>query len=320
MMPRIYTHQPVLLKEILTNFDYLQSRSNFIFVDGTLGLGGHSLAIAKQYKGEDIKYRVLGIDKDKAAVKLAEQKIEEAGLSGHFTLIHDDFNNIEEVVDHLKIDKVDGILLDLGVSSMQLDDASRGFSFSDPDQTLDMRMDKTQELTASVIINNYPEKKLAEVLKTGEEWHYKKISSEIVKNRKIKKFHTVGDLLQVIAPVLKRGYSKTHFATDTFRALRLEVNGELAGLDRAIRDMIKYLKPGSRLAVVTFHSTEDRIVKDVFRQLANPCTCPPKLPSCVCCLKPEVKIISRKPILPSEEEIRSNPRARSAKLRVIEKL
>lgn len=315
-----YQHLPVLLNEVLEAFHPLTDTEEAIFVDGTLGLGGHSLAIASQYKGKSIKYKVLGIDKDSEALKIAANNIKKAGLEEYFTLVHDDFHHIDKILDNLEIKYLDGILLDLGVSSMQLDDKSRGFSFSDPDMPLDMRMDKEQDLSAKNVVNEYSETGLAKILQNGEERYYKKVAKAIVAARKTKPLETVGDLLEVLSPVLKRGYSKTHFATDTFRAIRLEVNDEINSLEDTIEKMIARLKPQGRLAVITFHSIEDRIVKDTFRELANPCTCPPKLPVCACGLTPEVKLINRKPLVASTEELSQNPRARSAKLRIIEKL
>ena len=315
-----YQHQPVLLKEVLDTFDSLPLKKEVIFVDGTLGLAGHSMEIVQMCSGQVEKLSMIGLDKDAEALKIAKHRIEQAGLAGLFTFVQNDFNNFCSIMQELKVEKVDGILLDLGVSSMQLDDKSRGFSFSDPEMSLDMRMDQNHPKSAYSVLNTYNQKELEEMFKAGEEWHFRKIAAAIVDARKIKTLKTVGDLLQILQKVLPKKHQKTHYATDAFRAIRLEVNNEISRLNQTIQEMVELLSPGARLAVITFHSLEDRIVKDTFRQIANPCTCPPQLPYCSCGLLPTAKILSKKPIAPSAEEIKLNPRARSAKLRVIEKL
>lgn len=315
-----FQHYPVLLSETLQAFEYLTETQNATFVDCTLGLAGHSLALIEQAKNSGTKIKVIGIDKDKKALEIASGNIRQAGAVKHFKLIHDDFHNFIKVLENLGIKKVDGILLDLGVSSMQLDDKFRGFSFSDPDMPLDMRMDQSQMLDASYIINHYSQSELGKVLQRGEEKHWRKVAANICQARKSKPIETAGDLINILAKSLPAKYGKTHFATDTFRALRLEVNDELEPLVRSMDDMVSSLAPGGRLAIITFHSLEDRIVKNEFKRLANPCTCPPQLPRCVCGLTPSIKIITTKPIIASDSEIKLNPRARSAKLRIVEKL
>ena len=324
-----FSHKPVMLDEVLFAFEYLSKLKNAIFVDGTLGLGGHASAIADELKVKSLAYRqageknkVIGIDKDEAALNTAGLRIKNKKLNKYFTLVRDDFSNIKKILAELDIEKVDGILLDLGVSSMQLDDKSRGFSFEDKDQLLDMRMDKTQHKDAEYILNNYPKHDLENVLRGGEEKFYKKIALNVIEKRKKSRIKTVGELLDIISAVypMKLKAKKTNFATDTFRALRLEVNDEISNLDRSIQDMIDILEVGGRLAIISFHSLEDRIVKHKFRALENPCICPPKQPYCTCGKKPSIKILTKKPIIPSDEEIAENSRARSAKLRIAQKV
>ncbi|MFA4995584.1 MAG: 16S rRNA (cytosine(1402)-N(4))-methyltransferase RsmH [Patescibacteria group bacterium] len=354
----IMKHIPVLKNEVLEAFSYLKDVKNSFFVDGTLGLAGHSLAIAEQFKIQKIKFKIMGIDKDKTALRLAKENIENTGFINNFLFVHDDFKNIEEILKNLRHSRPDlesrnttgkptswipdlkltvrddesdngslminGALIDLGVSSMQLDDKKRGFSFSDPEAALDMRMDQTQELSAFDVLNYYPQLKLEKIFKEyGEEKFYKNIAKNICKDRKIKPIEKVGELLDILEisiPTKIRKTSKKHFATGTFRALRLEVNQELTKLDTTLMNFINALKKGSRLAVISFHSTEDRIVKETFRKAENPCVCPPLAPVCTCENVSAVKIITKKPIIPSDQEIAENPRSRSAKLRIIEKL
>lgn len=323
-------HIPVLKNEVLETLDYLKNIKDGFFVDGTLGLAGHSLAIAAKLKDQNSKLKFIGIDKDTNALKLAKENIEKAGFLDDFAFVHNDFKNIEEIFKQVQDDrkiedlKIDGALIDLGVSSMQLDDKERGFSFSDPEAALDMRMDQTQELSAFDVLNYYPQLKLEKIFREyGEEKFYRNIAKNICKNRKLKPIEKVGELLSILEvsiPTKVRKTSKKHFATGTFRALRLEVNQELTKLDTALMDFISVLNKGSRLAVISFHSTEDRIVKETFRKAENPCICPPLVPVCACGNTPLVKIITKKPIIPSDQEIAENPRSRSAKLRIVEKL
>ncbi|MCL5411026.1 MAG: 16S rRNA (cytosine(1402)-N(4))-methyltransferase RsmH [Patescibacteria group bacterium] len=317
-------HIPVLENEILDTFTYLNSVKDGFFVDGTLGLAGHSVAIISKFKAPISKFKIIGIDKDQSALELAKNNIKNVKLENRFIFVHDDFKNIENILSELKIDEVNGSLIDLGVSSMQLDDKERGFSFSDSEAILDMRMDQTQKLSAFDILNYYPQLKLEKILKEyGEEKFYRNIARNICKTRKESPIEKVGDLLKILeesVPTKVRATSKKHFATSVFRALRLEVNQELIRLDDALLDFISALKKGGRLAVVSFHSAEDRIVKETFRKAENPCVCPPLAPVCTCGNKPLVKILTKKPIVPSDQEITENPRSRSAKLRIVEKL
>ena len=332
-MENKFLHKPVLLKEVLKIFDYLKNKKSTIFVDGTIGLAGHSLAISEQILNSksqvlnksqflNPKLQIIGIDKDQEALKIAKSNIEKKGLADYFLFACDDFLNIKHILGNINIQKVDGVLLDLGVSSMQLDDKSRGFSFKDGEQLLDMRMDKTQHKDCEYILNNYPKHQLEKVLEAGEEKFHKKITRLVIEERKKGRIRTVASLVSIIEKAYpsKLKYRKTNFATSTFRALRLEVNDEISVLDKAIDNIVDVLNKDSKLAIITFHSLEDRIVKHKFRELENPCVCPPKQPFCTCGKKASVKVLTKKPIIPSDEGIAENPRSRSAKLRVVEKI
>ena len=313
-------HIPVLLDEIIETFKYLKKGG--VFVDGTLGAAGHSIAIANGLQLTTYNLQLIGIDQDQEALEIAKENIEKAGLGDNFILVHNNFKNIAAVLSNLNISKIDGALLDLGVSSMQFDQKERGFSFQDPAQPLDMRMDQNCNITAAKILNEYSESEIIRILRQyGEESFASKIARNIVETRKKKSFATVGDLLEILSVSIpkKFQFGKTHFATKTFQALRIEVNDELNILENTIGDFVKILKPESKLAIISFHSLEDRIVKQTFNKLAHPCTCPPALP-CVCGKTPTIKILTSKPIISSESEISANPRSRSAKLRIIQKL
>jgi 16S rRNA (cytosine1402-N4)-methyltransferase len=255
---------------------------------------------------------------------LAKSNIKAAGLDSIFTVVHSNFSQDKDVLGSLDIKNIDGALLDLGVSSMQLDQKERGFSFADRSQMLDMRMDRTKIGKASDILNNYSQTELSRILfQYGEEKFANKIAAQIIETRKHKKFVTIGDLLDVLShaiPLKIQKTSRIHFATKTFQALRIEVNGELKILEKSIKDIAGALRPGSRLAVISFHSLEDRIVKNVFAHLSNPCKCPKEIPICVCGEKPTVLVLTKKPIVADDSEILENPRSRSAKLRIIEKI
>ncbi|MFA7244072.1 MAG: 16S rRNA (cytosine(1402)-N(4))-methyltransferase RsmH [Patescibacteria group bacterium] len=315
-----FLHKPVLLNEVLEAFDYLKDKKNAVFVDGTLGLGGHSMAIAEKWKMESGKWKVVAIDKDEEALRIAKLRAKDHGLQTNFVFIHDDFHNIDGILDNLKINKINGMLLDLGVSSMQLDYKDRGFSFENPNAPLDMRMDSSQIQSAKDILNNYSISDLEGVLIRGEEKYFKSIARNIAEVRKEKPFRTIGDLLEILKKSIPKKTNGKNFATDTFRALRIEVNDELAPLEKTIEAIVPHLNSGARLSVITFHSLEDRIVKQTFRKLENPCTCPPEFPYCTCGNKPSVKLVSKKAIEPNTDEIAGNPRARSAKLRIVEKI
>ncbi len=313
-----------MLKEVVNQFKYLKDINEGYFIDGTLGAGGHSLAIANNLKLEIFNLKFIGIDKDKYALELARKNIKEAGLTNRFIFIHDDFKNIKQILAGLNVAKINGALIDLGVSSMQLDDKERGFSFEDPDALLDMRMNQEQKLSAFDILNFWNQEKLEKIFREyGEERYYRSIAKNICRARKEKSIKTVGRLLEIIKQSIpgKAIYlGGKHYATNVFRALRIAVNDELARLDLAVNDFVDVLAPGGRLAIISFHSSEDRIVKTAFRQLEKPCLCPPEIPVCACGKKPSVKILTKKPVVPGEEEIRSNPRARSAKFRAVERL
>lgn len=320
-------HIPVLKNEILDHFSYLENNSDGFFVDGTLGNAGHSISLIKgitKKSNDKASIKIIGIDKDQSALSLATDSIKKAKMYEDFILIHDDFKNIFNILNKVNIKEIDGALLDLGVSSMQLDQKDRGFSFLNTDAKLDMRMDQSQELDAIAIINHYPELRLLQILRDyGEEKFAKQIAHNICRTRKNKHINTVGDLIYILEnsiPIKIQKTSRTHFATKTFQAIRIEVNKELIGLNQAIIDFVEALKPGSRLAVITFHSLEDRIVKNTFRYLSSYCVCPPNAPICNCDKTESIKLINKKPIIASEEEIAQNPRSRSAKLRIVEKL
>ena len=315
-------HIPVLKNEVLAAFKYLEKDKSGYFVDCTLGAGNHSISLAKE-SNENVTF--VGIDKDPSAQEIARENIEKNGLTERFTLVNDDFKNIKEIVGDLSDEReVVGVLMDLGVSSMQLDQKERGFSFADPEAELDMRMNPEQEISAQTVLNIYPEARLAWILKNyGEEKFARNIARNICIARRHHKIEKVSDFLYAIAlsiPEKCKKMMRVHFATRSFQAIRIEVNQELENLESTIKDAISQLSPGSRIAIISFHSLEDRIVKNTLRDLARDCICPQNAPICNCDYKPQVKIISNKPITASDEEIRQNPRSRSAKLRVAERV
>ena len=308
-----FKHTSVLLEETI---DYLQIKPEGIYVDGTLGGGGHSLHIASKLQANG---RLIGIDQDAAAIEAAAVRLQT--YRDKVTLIHDNYRNAGQVLKKLGIDQVDGIVLDLGVSSFQLDTAERGFSYK-YDTMLDMRMDQRQSLTAADIVNGYSEMELFRVIKDyGEEQFAKNIAKHIVNARKDKPIGTTGELNEIIKAAIpaKMRASGGHPSKRTFQAIRIECNRELEVLEDSLDDLIKLLKPEGRICIITFHSLEDRIVKTAFRRNENPCTCPPDFPVCVCGQVSTGRVITRKPILPSAEELTANKRAKSAKLRVFEK-
>lgn len=308
-----YTHQPVLLKQCI---EALNIKPDGIYVDGTLGRAGHSREIAKRLNGG----RLICIDRDQAALDAAPGRLD--GLMDRVTLVHGNFGDLAEILDQLSIEKVDGMLFDLGVSSPQLDDASRGFSYMQ-DAPLDMRMDQSSALNAGEVVNQWPEEELKRILwRYGEERYAPAIARAIVQRRADKPIMTTLELVDVIKgamppPALRE---KQHPAKRSFQAIRIAVNDELGAVERMVSDAVPRLDPGGRLAVISFHSLEDRIVKTGLAEFAKGCTCPPDFPVCVCGKKPQIKLTPRKPIVAGEEEVRENPRARSAKLRVAEKL
>ena len=312
-MAQVYTHRPVLLDECLRA---LQIRPDGIYVDGTLGRAGHSREIAKRLRTG----RLIAIDRDQAALDAARERLR--GYLDRVTLVHGNFRQLPELLYTLNVPAVDGILLDLGVSSPQLDDPERGFSYQ-KDAPLDMRMDRSQSLTAADIVNQWPEEELREILRGwGEERYAARIASAIVRRRSQSPIETTGQLVEVIRRAMPAAAlrEKQHPAKRSFQALRIAVNDELSALSDAVSEAIALLNPGGRLCVISFHSLEDRIVKREFARAAKGCTCPPEFPVCVCGKKPQVVLRPRKPILPGREELDENPRARSARLRIAEKL
>lgn len=306
-----FHHISVLLNECIDN---LNIRPDGIYVDGTMGGGGHSLEIAKRLTTG----RLICIDQDPNAHEAAGKRLAE--YKDRITFVRDNFGNIKSILDSLGIEKIDGMLLDIGVSSHQLDEAERGFSYQQ-DAPLDMRMNPDRPFSAYDVVNGYDEDELDRVIFTyGEERWARRIAQFIVKAREAKPIETTGELVDIIKKAVPKGARKDgpHPAKRTFQAIRIEVNGELDVLQRAIDEVAARLAVGGRLCIITFHSLEDRIVKEAFRKQENPCICPPQFPVCVCGKKPLGRVITRKPILPSKEELEENPRSRSAKLRVLE--
>ena len=306
-----FHHNSVLLNECIDN---LNIRPDGIYADGTMGGGGHSLGIAKRLTTG----RLICIDQDPNAHEAAGKRLAE--YKDRITFVRDNFGNIKSILDSLEIEKIDGMLLDIGVSSHQLDEAERGFSYQQ-DAPLDMRMNPDRPFSAYDVVNGYDEDELDRVIFTyGEERWARRIAQFIVKEREAKPIETTGELVDIIKKAVPKGARKDgpHPAKRTFQAIRIEVNGELEVLQRAIDDVAARLAVGGRLCIITFHSLEDRIVKEAFRKQENPCICPPQFPVCVCGKKPLGRVITRKPILPSKEELEENPRSRSAKLRVLE--
>ena len=308
-----FNHISVLLNECLEG---LNIKENGIYVDGTLGGARHSSEILKRLSNEG---RLIGIDQDTDALKAAKERLKNYS---NVTFVHSNFSSIENVLNNLNIDGVDGILMDLGVSSYQLDEGERGFSYM-KDAPLDMRMNRDNDFSAYNVINEYSEEDLYRIIRDyGEEKFARRIASFIVENRQEKNIETTLELVEIIKSAIpaKARREGPHPAKRTFQAIRIEVNSELSILNKTIEDGVGKLNKGGRMAIITFHSLEDRIVKNKFRDLAVSCRCPKEFPVCVCGEKAKVKVISRKAIEPTKEEVDINPRSRSAKLRVIEKL
>jgi len=307
-----FKHVSVLLNECIEALDIKQGG---IYVDCTMGGGGHSKEILGKLKKTG---RLIGIDQDTNALEASKKRLKEYD---NVTYIHDNFYNIDSILENLNIDKVDGILMDLGVSSHQLDEAERGFSYM-KDAPLDMRMDRNQSLSAYEVVNTYSEEALYRILKEyGEERFAKKIARIIAERRAIKPVETTFELVDIIKAAIPAKFRREgHPGKKTFQAIRIEVNQELQILDKAIKDSIGRLNHGGRIAIITFHSLEDRLVKNIFKEQENPCTCPKDFPQCVCGKKPTIKIITKKPKIPGDQEMDENPRSKSAKLRVAEKL
>lgn len=307
-----FEHVPVLFNEVI---DSLGIRANGTYMDGTVGGGGHSSGICERLSE---KGHLLAVDRDSIALRAAEDRL--ADYDCKKTFIHANYSDIDAI--KAECGSVDGILLDLGVSSYQLDTAERGFSYMH-DAPMDMRMNEDDLFTAYQVVNEYSEKELFRIIKEyGEERWASRIAKFIVKARSEAKIETTGQLVEVIKAAIPASARRTgpHPAKRTFQAIRIEVNGELEHLSRAMEKLPDLLASGGRMAVITFHSLEDRIVKEAFNKRANPCTCPPELPVCICGKVADITKVTSKPIVASEHELEENPRARSAKLRVIEKL
>ena len=308
-----FKHKSVLLDECIEN---LKIRKDCVYVDGTLGGGGHSYHILKALNGTGM---LIGIDRDTDALKAASEKLKEFS---NFKTVHDNHANIKNILEELGLSGVDGILLDLGVSSYQLDEADRGFSYMH-DAKLDMRMNREDELSAYEVVNNYSEEKLFRIfVDYGEEKFSRSIARKICQKRESKPIETTFELVDIIKSAMpsKALNEKQHPAKRVFQAIRIEVNQELEKLKQAVEDSILSLNDGGRLCIITFHSLEDKIVKHAYEEMEGRCTCPPNFPVCVCGYKSYGKIINKKPITSSDEELEENPRARSAKLRVFERI
>ncbi|MCR4591125.1 MAG: 16S rRNA (cytosine(1402)-N(4))-methyltransferase RsmH [Lachnospiraceae bacterium] len=311
-----FKHISVLLQETV---DSLKVKEDGIYIDCTIGGGGHSLNIAKLLKPEKGAL-LIGLDQDADAVAAATDRLK--NFSGLLSIVQTNYANIASVCKELRIEKCDGILLDLGVSSYQLDEGRRGFSYMD-DAPLDMRMDRRNPLSAYEVVNGYEEDRLFRIIKDyGEERYARRIAGNIVRAREDHPIRSTFELRDIVEASIPRKSKKTggHPAKRTFQAVRIEVNQELNVLENTLDTMIDLLNPGGRISVITFHSLEDRIVKQAFKRNENPCTCPPDFPVCVCGKKPKGKIVTKKPILPSAEEMENNPRSKSAKLRVFERI
>lgn len=311
-----FKHVSVLLNETIEG---LNIKENGIYVDGTLGGAGHSSEVLKKLES---KGRLIGIDQDTEALKAASKRLEQYNKYNNVTFVHNNFHNIKFILEELDISGIDGIMMDLGVSSYQLDNKDRGFSYMQ-DAPLDMRMNRDSDFSAYDVVNSYEEDKLCKIIKEyGEEKFARKIAFNIVKQRQEKPVETTLELVEIIRKSIPAKFQREggHPAKRTFQAIRIEVNGELEILNKTIEDAVDKLNVGGRIAIITFHSLEDRIVKNKFRELEKPCTCPSSFPICVCGKKSKVKVITRKPIEPSQEEREFNSRSRSAKLRIAERI
>lgn len=309
-----FKHKSVLFDECMEG---LNIKPDGIYVDGTLGGGGHSSGICELLGPEGT---LIGIDRDQDALNAASKRLEKYNCKKIF--VQSNYSDIAQVLDDLEIDEIDGALLDLGVSSFQLDNPERGFSYMN-DAPLDMRMSQDDTFTAADVVNDYDKKELTNVIsKYGEERWASRIADFIVKAREDKPLETTFELVDVIKAAIPASARRTgpHPAKRTFQAIRIEVNDEIRQLERAVEEFCDVLAPKGRLCIITFHSLEDRIVKDIFNYRANPCTCPKEFPMCVCGKKADIKKVTGKPVIPSEAELEENPRARSAKLRVAQKI
>lgn len=308
-----FNHVSVLLNETIEG---LNIKPDGIYADGTLGGAGHSYQIASKLNGLG---RLIGFDQDEAAITASTERLKEFK---NVTIVRSNYRNMKEELNNRGINKVDGILLDLGVSSYQLDTVSRGFSYKE-EAPLDMRMDNRNEVTARDIVNNYSQGDLFRIIRDyGEDKFAANIAKHIVMNREIKPIETTTELAEIVKAAIPMKFRKQggHPAKQTFQAIRIELNSELSVLKESLMDMIDLLNPNGRICIITFHSLEDRIVKNIFKEAEDPCTCPKNFPTCVCGKKSKGKVITRKPILPSEEELKLNLRSKSAKLRIFEKI
>ena len=309
-----FNHIPILKNEII---EYIKINPNGVYVDGTLGGAGHGQAICEKLNSRGT---FIGIDQDQNAIKVAQERLKD--FKANIFVIRDNFKNIRDILKNLDIRRIDGMLLDLGVSSHQLDEPTRGFSYQ-YDGPLDMRMDNRLDITAKDVVNNYSQRELSHIIKTyGEENWAVRIAQFIIEYRKDKVIETTGELVEIIKKAIpaKARRDGPHPGKRTFQAIRIEVNNELGIIKKAIEDIVDCLNPGGRLCILTFHSLEDRIVKRTFQSLYNPCTCPPDFPQCICNKEAKINIVTRKPIIPTIEEIEDNPRSRSSKLRVAERI
>ena len=307
-----FNHKSVLLDEVIEG---LAIKPDGTYVDGTLGGAGHASHVCERLAEGG---RFIGIDQDADAIAASTRRL--APYGDKVQIVRSNYSDMVNVLHELGIEKVDGITLDLGVSSFQLDTAERGFSYRE-DAPLDMRMDDRQEITAATVVNEYTEIELFHLIrKYGEDKFAKNIAKHIVMERAKEPIQTTGRLAEIISQAIPMKVRKQggHPAKRTFQAIRIEVNQELSVLEQNIQDMIDLLNPGGRFCIITFHSLEDRIVKNAFREAENPCTCPPNFPACVCGKKPKGRVVTRKPMLPSDEEMETNPRSKSAKLRIFE--
>ncbi|MBR2614348.1 MAG: 16S rRNA (cytosine(1402)-N(4))-methyltransferase RsmH [Clostridia bacterium] len=307
-------HFSVMLNECM---DALNLKNDGIYFDGTLGGAGHSYEILKRSAPNG---KLIATDLDDYAIARGKERLKE--FEGRFTIVKSNFKDFEKIKEELNIDGFDGILLDLGVSSFQLDDKERGFSYMAKDEKLDMRMDRSQKLSAETVVNDYKEEDLVKLLfEYGEEKFAKSIVKNISQKRKLKRIETCGELVQIIEESIPKKFQKEgHPAKKTFQAIRIEVNGELLALEETVIKMGRALNKNGRMAVLTFHSLEDRLVKNAFRYLECDCICDKSLPICVCDKRKEVNVITKHPIVASEEELALNSRSKSAKLRIIEKI
>lgn len=307
-----YNHIPVMFEECIEN---LKINPDGVYVDATIGGAGHSIGIAKRLSN---KGKLIGIDRDEKAIEIAKDRLKKFG---NIEYIQDNHNNIKKILKILNIKVVNGILLDLGISSYQIGEKERGFTYIQ-DGPLDMRMDRTQKLTAEIVVNNYREEDLARVIyEYGEEKFSRRIARNICEYRKKEKIKRTEQLVKIIENSIPNAYKERgHVAKRTFQAIRIEVNDEIKPLHDTVMDSIEILKKGGRLCILTFHSLEDRSVKNAYKEAMGECTCPPGLPRCICNKKKLGMIITKKPILPTEKEIKNNPRSKSAKLRVFERL